>query len=952
MAGLLFTAELLPRMSEPALDSSSPPSPAPDPGPELEFPSLEELAALLPQYEMHGIVGIGGMGAVYRARQVSLDRWVAIKVLPASSAQRPEDVQRFIKEARSMARLVHPHIVAVFDFGQTSAGHLFLVMEFVDGTDLHQLTRRGEISPERARRIVSELCEALQFAHDRGVAHRDIKPANILITQDLHVKVADFGLAREASAQTVADEIEYGTPDYTAPERLIIGASVDHRADIYSLGVVMHEMLTGQTPTAAGAQIQQGLPENFAAIIAKCLQPEPEARFQKAAEVRAALYAAPASTLSMLLPAAGASDRPAATADFAPQPAVSHPQVHAPQIHQESPELYTNYRPSLLAKFLRQLSPIGWGFACVLLVLGFAGLLLKDRLRFQDPQPKAAPVGPKPAVADISPETPQVTPVPKPAPPKPPTPAPPAAPAVAPKVAPPAPRPLLTERLKVPDGKPFDPIPLDGPVGEVARFSGHQGAVYAVKLIQGGRRVLSVSQDQTLRMWDTASQKQSGSIHPEIGDIMRLQVTPDEKQALLYSNASDKVALVDLTRGKRLHQVAFPNNRLFTAVYLPAHELVLAGASPEKDTDDWFQTLFVWKVGQENGFQPLETFKNRLYAMTLMPDAMSVLLTSSERIPGEKRQFRPALARLEVSTMTFQDLPVKQLGYLTRFMGHPGSAMTFVSSSSPKLLRLPELDVLATLPQLIRGQPTPQAGLPVDGGRLLLTSWTDATLRLYESATAEELWRQETSCIITDMTLGEGERWAVFSGRRKDPRLAQPSDNDLVLWRLPLWSGFLGKEALLARLRDQMQHLEQHDPELAALLKQLREQNSPTSAQAMEQQRQTLDAQYVSALKRDLPFAAPREQLSYRAEIDRVLKHEALPEVDETLIPPLRKLRSIYAQQLTKLEQQQREAILANQKAAEEALRPLQANREKLGDPLGALRVKTALEQWQSQNNP
>lgn len=939
--------------SSPVSPSTDPP--APNNGPELEFPSLEELAALLPHYEMHDIVGIGGMGAVYRARQVSLDRWVAIKVLPASSAQRAEDVQRFIKEARSMARLVHPHIVAVFDFGQTSAGHLFLVMEFVDGTDLHQLTRRGDITPERARRIISELCEALQFAHDRGVAHRDIKPANILITQDLHVKVADFGLAREASAQTVADEIEYGTPDYTAPERLIIGASVDHRADIYSLGVVMHEMLTGHTPAAAGAQIQQGLPDGFAAIIAKCIHPEPEARFQKAADVRAALYASPSLTMPIHATTGEAIQRPAATADFAPQPLVSQPQVQVPQIHQEPPELYTSYRPSVLANFLRQLSPIGWGIACVLLVLGFALLLIKDRLHVQEPKAKSTTL--KPNSVTIRKVEPAVNASPTPAKPEPeraiarvltPMANKPAEPIIGLEVAPSTARPLLTERLEVPRVEPFDPIPLNGPIGEVARFSGHLGTVYAVKLIQGGRRLLSVSQDKTLRLWDTANQKEAGSIHPDIGDIIRLQVTPDEKQAMVYSTTSDKIALIDLPNGKLLHLADFPNNRLFAAVYLPAHQVVFAGGSPERDTDDSFQTLFVWKVGQEKGFQPLNAFKNRLYAMTLMPDAMSVLLTSSERIPGEKRQFRPAITQLEGGAMNLQELPIGQLGYLTRFMGAPGSVMTFASSSSPKLLRLPQLDVLAALPPMTRGQATPQAGVPVDGGRLLLTAWSDATLRLYECATAEELWRQETPQIITDIALSAGERWAVFSARSKDVRNPQPSDYDLILWRLPRWSGLMGKEALQTRVHEQMQHLDEHDPELAALLKQLREHSPHISRQEMEQLRQTLDAQFVSALKRDLPYAAPREQLAYRAEIERVLKRETLPEVDDSLIPPLRKLRSIYAQQLTKLEQQHRDAMVASQKAAEEALRPLQVSREKVADQLGAMRAKTAFEQWQS----
>jgi serine/threonine protein kinase len=329
---------------------------APTPPPEVEeptYPSLEELAQLLPQYEIQEIIGIGGMGAVYKGRQIALDRLVAIKVMPADSAQNPEDVQRFIKEARAMAKLVHPHIVAVFDFGQTYARHLFLVMEYVEGCDLHRRTRRKEITTEKAREVIAQLCDALQFAHDRGVAHRDIKPANILITEDWKVKVADFGLARDLSALPNPDEVEYGTPDYTAPERLIIGAAVDHRADIFALGVVIHEMLTGKTPTAAGKDAGKGLPDGFASVISKCLMSEPEQRYQKASEVKIALLTATAEKKR--------------TSETAPVPASASPQVPF-----QSPEHYTSYRPSLATKLGRMLAPAGWGIASVLVLAVFA----------------------------------------------------------------------------------------------------------------------------------------------------------------------------------------------------------------------------------------------------------------------------------------------------------------------------------------------------------------------------------------------------------------------------------------------------------------------------------------------------------------------------------------------------------------------------------------------------
>ncbi len=261
--------------------------------------SPEELDTLLPQYEVNNLIGVGGMGAVYLARQRSLDRWVALKLLP--SQQDDEASRHFIREARAMARLVHPHIIAVYDFGLTSSGHLFLAMEYAEGGDLHRRRLAGEITPERARRVIAEVCEALQFAHEHGVIHRDIKPANILLTGDWQVKVADFGLARDLHA-AATEESEYGTPDYVAPERCMQGAQVDHRADIYSLGVVIHELLTGRTPLAAGALAGQGLPPGFAGVLSKCLMRDPERRYGSAAEVRHALLEAAKTTKAAAAP--------------------------------------------------------------------------------------------------------------------------------------------------------------------------------------------------------------------------------------------------------------------------------------------------------------------------------------------------------------------------------------------------------------------------------------------------------------------------------------------------------------------------------------------------------------------------------------------------------------------------------------------------------------------------
>jgi serine/threonine protein kinase len=247
------------------------------------FPTLEQLAALLPQYEFHAVLGVGGMGAVYRARQAALDRWVAIKLMPQSASLNPDDAQRFIKEARSMAKLSHPGIAAVYDFGQTMMGHLYLVMELVDGEELQTLITRGDLTPERIRELVPQICEALQFAHDHGVVHRDIKPGNILITRGWRAKIVDFGLSGDGAVY--AEDLQFGTPEYVAPERMVQGAVVDHRADIYALGVVIHEMFTKTTPLAAGSSAYQGMPESFGSVVARCTAPDPAKRFQRVSEI-------------------------------------------------------------------------------------------------------------------------------------------------------------------------------------------------------------------------------------------------------------------------------------------------------------------------------------------------------------------------------------------------------------------------------------------------------------------------------------------------------------------------------------------------------------------------------------------------------------------------------------------------------------------------------------------
>jgi tRNA A-37 threonylcarbamoyl transferase component Bud32/uncharacterized membrane protein len=218
-----------------------------------DLPTPEEIAAAFPELEILGLIGHGGMSAVFKARQPELDRVVALKVLPKSLAAAPGFTERFNREGRVLARLSHPHIVTVHEFG-ASGGFAYLIMEHVDGVNLRQAMRAGRFTPEEALGIIPGICDALQFAHTQGVLHRDIKPENILLDTKGTVKIADFGIAKILDEKggdallLTRSGAKLGTAPYMAPEQIEQPASVDHRADIYSLGVVFYEMLTGELP--------------------------------------------------------------------------------------------------------------------------------------------------------------------------------------------------------------------------------------------------------------------------------------------------------------------------------------------------------------------------------------------------------------------------------------------------------------------------------------------------------------------------------------------------------------------------------------------------------------------------------------------------------------------------------------------------------------------------------
>jgi hypothetical protein len=247
------------------------------------------------RYEVESFLGQGGMGAVYKGLQMPLRRPVAIKILAKRGAGADDDFgfeERFKREAYAMAALTHPHIVQVYDCGDAGENFLFISMELVEGGDLSDAIKSGAITPELALTLIQQICDGLQAAHERGLVHRDIKPANIFLTGGGRAKVADFGLAKKFDAKNTLltkTGLGMGTPDYAAPEQYEGAADIDHRADIYSLGVMFYQMLTGSLPRGRFKPPSQrvAVDPRLDAVVARAMEADRSERYQGVAGMKA-----------------------------------------------------------------------------------------------------------------------------------------------------------------------------------------------------------------------------------------------------------------------------------------------------------------------------------------------------------------------------------------------------------------------------------------------------------------------------------------------------------------------------------------------------------------------------------------------------------------------------------------------------------------------------------------
>ncbi len=265
----------------------------------LGEPAIEEKEPLSIQvdgYEIQALIGGGGMGEVYRAVDSEDGEVVALKVVAGRLTRDPEVMARFETEVAALAQLDHPNVVRVLDHGETANGRRFLVMEFVDGCDLRRFLRAQRPDMERALDIFAKVCAGVAHAHERGLAHRDIKPANILIGHEGAVKVADFGLAKTL-VDTVAGysftqtRDTFGTPYYVAPEVTRNAGAADARSDVYALGVLLYELLSGAVPMGQFTPISKktGLDRRIDAIVSRALADDPARRLGSVTELAASI---------------------------------------------------------------------------------------------------------------------------------------------------------------------------------------------------------------------------------------------------------------------------------------------------------------------------------------------------------------------------------------------------------------------------------------------------------------------------------------------------------------------------------------------------------------------------------------------------------------------------------------------------------------------------------------
>lgn len=372
-------------------------------------------------YQIVAPLGEGGMAAVYKAYQPSMERYVAVKVLPRHMSASEEFVQRFRREAKLLAQLQHPHILPVFDYGEAE-GYPYIVMPFIQSGTLAELIQNKSLPLSEVRRIMIQVGKALSYAHTRGMIHRDIKPSNVLIDEAGNCLLTDFGLARmvEASTKITASDTIMGTPAYMSPEQGA-GSNVDQRSDLYSLGIILYEMVTGRVPYTAetpvavvfkhiqdplpsARKLNPDLPESVELVLLKALAKSPDDRYQTADELVRAIQKA--------IPETDAVEK-----TIAPE---STPSISRPSINDHGPrQPLPTSKTTDFAKSKTNRLPV-WGIAAfgvvaVIGILTLAGIAFFGAKLFQTPAATTVAtevVAPTDSLAPVATSTEQPTSIP------------------------------------------------------------------------------------------------------------------------------------------------------------------------------------------------------------------------------------------------------------------------------------------------------------------------------------------------------------------------------------------------------------------------------------------------------------------------------------------------------------------------------------------------------------
>jgi serine/threonine protein kinase len=881
-------------------DEMDPPSnAAEEPAEGPSFPTLEEMAALLPQYEFHNILGAGGMGAVYLARQTALDRWVAIKLLPESAAQNEEDASRFITEARSMARLTHAHIAAVHDFGQTSQGQLYLVMEYVNGLDLHRVIQGGELTQAHIRSLVPQLCDALQYAHQHGVIHRDIKPANILIAENWQTKIVDFGLARDKNADA-SGEAEYGTPDYVAPERLQAGAAVDHRADIYALGVVIHEMFTGLTPQAAGAAAGQNLPPEFASIVSRCMMADPARRFQQCSEIKAFL-------------SASAVIKPAVTAAPAQRPLPPHLQPRVRRTIHAQPQ-----ETGSAGKWL-------WATACIALLMAVGWFVQSQRSNKTAVTASAPTAGAsETTVEDNKPDT--ATSVP---------------------AMPKAPVPTVVNNGSI---GPFKPE--SGDLAVLKRLKGHAELVYASVILPDQRRAISGGHDDTLIVWDVATGARLQTFPSPVGDVHGIAASKDGNRVLVWSYRTDQVSIFDVESGSSTALIRSPTNTLTNVIWSADEKSAYLLC---KNIDGG---IYHWDPSKGAVLEKFSEWPRAAFsAFPLPPDATGgtgqLLVIGSTLKPGPN-------STNDASQSLVTDKPWAALfstpdHHLIRDLPEYKNIRNELSLSPDGstiagglgIIYLLDVPVLTTRSTITPPAPqvSTQASAWAAGGRMLLIGYSDGLLRLCEADSGTEFGRLDIGLRANEISVSKDDRWLLISGFPLDLKNSKPDDFDVLVVSLPDLNKLGTEHGFLATATRQLASLDRIDAELAALRTKAAPPDSIVHDDQLRAQILDLTSKYGAALKRSAATASPKDQIAMNAEADAIAKGLPVPDpsTDPATSGDHKRFRGIYRQQLAQLEARRQESSAAIRQNLDTEVKTLAAKRQQEGDRVGAARCEALL---------